>query len=121
MTHKDGQWYEGVPETPGIYWVEGYSHPIVITNPRCSPNEKFMLYRICDIPPKPPIPKPRPEKIDTPVLVRSGDCQHWFRRYLAGWTEEGLIRTFACGQTSWTTEGERYEATWDHWKLPEDE
>ena len=132
MTHKNNEWFRGKPEQTGrYYWGGCRAQPDI---EKAARNCGYTLIaelphgygdgwwvRVGDLDPIPPVPVPRPEKIDTPVLVRSGDCQHWFRRYLAGWTEEGLIRTFACGQTSWTTEGERYEATWDHWKLPEDE
>lgn len=130
MTHKNGEWFRGKPEqTENYMWGNRGEYPdmasiqmegVVVVKDlrRYQLSEDAWWVRVGDLYPIPPVPVPRPEKIDTPVLV-SGDGSIWYRRYLAGWTEDGKIQTWFNGRTSWSAN----EATtrWAQWKLPEAE
>ena len=57
-------------------------------------------------------------EIDTKVLVRNKKETGWYKRHFAGWTEDGRIKCWSHGATSWT---DNDYSVWDEWKLPEEE
>ncbi len=62
--------------------------------------------------------RPRPNlKIDDRVLVNNAFPIEWVRGHFAGWTDDGYIKTFLDGLTSWTTDGAT--CVWTEWKLPD--
>ena len=63
------------------------------------------------IPPKKPLPS---LEIDTKVLVWDSKGEPKRRRYFSNFNENGKIRCFALGNTSWTTED---VTTWKYWEL----
>lgn len=123
MTHKDGEWTWGPVVTPGPYWFGGH-------NKESPVNPELIIYRGTNssdgwrCPAKveqcPPVPVPRPEAVDTPVLVRNKDDQPWLRRYLAGWAADGTIKAWGSGATSWSAVGGNDWIRWNQWKLPEE-
>jgi hypothetical protein len=61
-----------------------------------------------------------PFKIDDKVLVRSKGDVKWFRRHFAEWGEDGKIKAYPSGLSSWTS-GDWNPAmipTYDEYKLP---
>ena len=56
-------------------------------------------------------------KIDTPILVRNGERDKWFKRYFAKY-EGGVVYTWKSGRTSWT---EDCMIEWNYAKLAESE
>lgn len=62
--------------------------------------------------------KPMPNlKVDTKVLVWSRDGEEKKKRYFSHF-ENGIIRTFHNGWTSWTSENS-HTSKWDYWELAE--
>ena len=66
------------------------------------------------IPPEKPLPK---IEIDTRVLVWDNNEVYKHRRYFSNFDSHGNINCFACGKTSWSSEGKT--TPWKHWKLAE--
>lgn len=58
-------------------------------------------------------------KIDDKVMVRSiGEPNTWYPRHFAGVSEEGYIKVWDAGKTSWTANDEYDFSVWDEWRLP---
>ena len=56
-------------------------------------------------------------KVDTPILVRNGENDKWFKRYFAKY-EGGVVYAWKSGRTSWT---EDCMIEWSYAKLAENE
>lgn len=57
--------------------------------------------------------------VDTPVLVRSCECEKWFKRHFAKY-EDGKVCTWDSGFTSWTVSSHGDMNDWKYAKLAED-
>lgn len=68
----------------------------------------------------PPEPYRLPDiALDTPVLVRMSVLEEWEKRHFSNWTDNGQIKTFPDGKTSWSwSASDRNTITWEEWKLP---
>lgn len=60
--------------------------------------------------------------VDTPILVRDSENDEWIRRYYAGLSSEGSVRTWSGGRTSWSSydDEHRYATEWKYARLAED-
>lgn len=60
--------------------------------------------------------------VDTPILVRDSENDEWIRRYYAGLSSEGMVRTWGGGRTSWSAydDEHRYATEWKYARLAED-
>ena len=56
-------------------------------------------------------------EVDTPILVRNGESDKWFKRYFAKY-EGGVVYAWKSGRTSWT---EDCMIEWSYAKLAENE
>lgn len=58
---------------------------------------------------------------DDRVLVRN-EMGCWFERHFAGWNDDGMIRCWTDGRTSWTAfeDSDLRISIWPYWKLPEE-
>ena len=56
-------------------------------------------------------------KVDTRVVVWSGDGCEKYKRYFKEFDENGVIICFLNGKTSWTSNG--IGEDWSHWELAE--
>jgi hypothetical protein len=104
-----------------VYFTDiGFSRRYTIDGKPASLYNRTLFF--AEIPvPESALKRPRPElKVDTPVLVRDGENDKWLRRYFAGWDEDGLIRVFSYGKTSWTNNDDCVVSTFNCWKLPEE-
>ena len=97
MTYYDADGYYNVNDiNPTLFWNEFEI-----------PEEVF----------KRPLPK---LEIDTKVLVKNNGDEKWNKKHFAGWTDDGRIKCWFGGCTSWSTYGKKYHTIWNFWKLPED-
>ena len=55
-------------------------------------------------------------EVDTPILVRSYECEKWYKRYFAKY-EDGVVYAWTNGCTSWSAEEDMLP--WKYAKLPE--
>lgn len=67
--------------------------------------------------PRRPIPKPD-LKVDDKVLVRDYEDDEWEPQHFASWSENGGIKCWSIGATSFTADGNKM--TWNFYKLPEE-
>lgn len=56
--------------------------------------------------------------VDTPVLVRNGECEKWIPRHFAKF-EEGKVYAFDNGTTRWTRWTSTFVSPWSYAKLAE--
>lgn len=64
---------------------------------------------------------PIPElKQDDRVQVRESPEEDWKNRHFMQFNEDGAIRCYSRGRTSWTNETQ-VATTWKEWRLPEEE
>jgi len=58
--------------------------------------------------------------IDTKVLVKEFAENEWQKRYFAGWTDDGKMKCWSDGRTSWTATDETDYFIWNYWKLQDE-
>lgn len=58
--------------------------------------------------------------VDTPILVKNVEQEHWYKRYFAGY-KNGKVSAWVNGATSWTALDEDDDYTWNYAKLAEGE
>jgi hypothetical protein len=107
---------------PGLYWDGGRNdepakHPWLVRLPQAIVTVPRWYARIGDVPPLPEMPKPA-LNIDDKILVRDQDGDRWLPRYFAEQNEDGSVKTFSSGATSWSN-GNTTLVRWNQWKLPE--
>jgi hypothetical protein len=56
-------------------------------------------------------------EVDTKVIVWNDDSSGEYNRYFSHLNEDGKIRCFADGTTSWSSSG--FAPKWNHWRLAE--
>lgn len=59
-------------------------------------------------------------EVDTPILVKNVEQEHWYKRYFAGY-KNGKVSAWVNGATSWTALDEDDDYTWNYAKLAEGE
>lgn len=59
-------------------------------------------------------------EVDTPILVKNVEQEHWYKRYFAGY-KNGKVSAWVNGATSWTALDEDDDYTWNYAKLAEEE
>ncbi|MBK8150828.1 MAG: hypothetical protein IPK58_22155 [Acidobacteria bacterium] len=103
------------PDREDWVWVKfDLTKDLAITG--CDVNELF--FKEIHIPKAARVRPTRPDlKIDDRVLVNNAFPIEWVRGHFAGWTDDGYIKTFLDGLTSWTTDGAT--CVWTEWKLPD--
>lgn len=57
-------------------------------------------------------------EVDTPILVRSYECEKWYKRYFAKY-EDGVVYAWTNGCTNWSAEEDMLP--WKHAKLADRE
>ena len=57
-------------------------------------------------------------EVDTPILVKNVEQEHWYKRYFAGY-KNGKVSAWVNGATSWTALDEDDDYTWNYAKLAE--
>lgn len=100
--------------TPGTRWitVDGKQHA-----------DDAMATYYWSKPEVTPPSKPLPDlAIDTPILVRNHGDGSWYRRHFAGFIENGMVKAWPDGMTSFSTKeaGNTSSVVWEEWMLPKD-
>lgn len=126
MTNLE-KYAEEIKNYKGDYFCGDFIKPIILKTDNCTDiccsrcNMLQMMWLMSQYtePEEPEVDWSKVE-VDTPILVKNVEQEHWYKRYFAGY-KNGKVSAWVNGATSWTALDEDDDYTWNYAKLAESE